>query len=306
MKDAGESPLFPPKYKEAEEAKAAILDLVRREPATINFGKSRWSLDMIIENLDWLQVKTRSGVSQLLERLGISYKRGREYVHSPDRNYRAKLDLLEIARLRSMYAQGRYIFLYEDEVTFYLQPTVARAYEEQGRMQALARRSHTTDSSARIVAAMNALTGQTIYRQQNKITVPCLVNFWYDVRKSYPEAETIYIAVDNWPVHFHPDVLAPLQAQNFPWPPKLPPNWPIKPSAGAKHDDLPIQLICLPTYASWLNPIEKLWRWLRHDVLHLHRLSNDWSGLRQCVVDFMDRFKFDSPSLLRYTGLLPG
>ncbi|MBE2197018.1 MAG: transposase, partial [Anaerolinea sp.] len=31
----------------------------------------------------------------------------------------------------------------------------------------------------------------------------------------------------------------------------------------------------LPTYASWLNPIEKLWRWLRADVLYNHDLAHD-------------------------------
>jgi transposase len=68
---------------------------------------------------------------------------------------------------------------------------------------------------------------------------------------------------------------------------------------------LPIQLICLPTYASWLNPIEKLWRWLKQDVLHLHCLSQDWPALKQAVATFLDGFATGSDSLLRYVGLLP-
>jgi hypothetical protein len=31
-----------------------------------------------------------------------------------------------------------------------------------------------------------------------------------------------------------------------------------------------LQSVWLPTYAPWLNPIEKLWRWLRQDVLKMH------------------------------------
>ncbi|MGQ9628202.1 MAG: transposase [Anaerolineae bacterium] len=42
-------------------------------------------------------------------------------------------------------------------------------------------------------------------------------------------------------------------------------------------------MLCLPTYASWFNPIEKLWRWLKQDVLHLHRLNEDWQALIQRV-----------------------
>jgi hypothetical protein len=68
---------------------------------------------------------------------------------------------------------------------------------------------------------------------------------------------------------------------------------------------LPIQLVFLPTYASWLNPIEKLWRWLRQDVLHCHRYRQDWLLLKQLVLDFMAQFSSGSATLLPYVGLLP-
>ncbi len=59
----------------------------------------------------------------------------------------------------------------------------------------------------------------------------------------------------------------------------------------------------LPTYASWANPIEKLWRWLRQDLLHLHRLAGDLAGLRAAVERFLERFAHGSLALLRYVGL---
>jgi hypothetical protein len=67
-------------------------------------------------------------------------------------------------------------------------------------------------------------------------------------------------------VHCHPKVLAGLQPQTSPFWPRLPDNWPPEPSRRAvRHSDslalalaLPIQLVFLPTYAPWLNPIEKL------------------------------------------------
>jgi hypothetical protein len=64
-------------------------------------------------------------------------------------------------------------------------------------------------------------------------------------------------------------------------------------------------MLCLPTYASWCNPIEKLWRWLEQDILHLHRLSDDWAALKQAVACFLDGFADQSLELLRYVGLLP-
>ena len=59
----------------------------------------------------------------------------------------------------------------------------------------------------------------------------------------------------------------------------------------------------LPTYASWLNPIEKLWRYLKQEVLHLHRLANDLGGLRAEIDRFLDQFTDGSDQLLRYVGL---
>lgn len=271
----------------------------------MGYARSRWSLSTLLSACSWLRLTTEGGLSQLLKRLRIRYKRGRDYVRSPDPAYRRKLDIIEQARLRAYYAPERYAFLYLDEVSFMRQPTVAKAYEQMGHRQPLAQRSHGADTKGRIVATLDAMSGQVVYRQRSHINLSALIGFWYEVRAAYPTAETIFITLDNWPVHFHPDVLAPLQRQQHPEPFHRLRHWPTTPSAKAKHDELPIQLLCLPTYASWCNPIEKLWRWLRQDVLHLHRLSHDWQALKQAVTDFLDRFRSGSQPLLRYVGLLP-
>ena len=96
----------------------------------------------------------------------------------------------------------------------------------------------------------------------------------------YPQYERIYVVQDNWSIHQHPDVLAALATL-----PRIEPVW-------------------LPTYAPWLNLIEKLWRWLRQDVIKMHRLAADWDRLKQQVHAFLDQFAVGSPDLLRYVGLL--
>ena len=98
--------------------------------------------------------------------------------------------------------------------------------------------------------------------------------------RAYPEAERLWVVQDNWPVHRHDEVAAALKR----WP-RIEPVW-------------------LPTYAPWLNPIEKLWRRLRQSVLKLHRLAGDWAKLRQRVNEFLGQFGAGSEDLLRYVGLL--
>lgn len=259
---------------------------------------------MIAQSCAWLRVTTAGGLSRLLKRLGIRLKRGRDYIRSPDRHYLEKLSLIELARLRAYYEPARFVFLYVDQVTYARQPTVARGYEASGPHQPLARRSHRSNTQFRVMGALDACTGQVTYRQCSRISRFTVAAFWQQLRDTYPTAERIYCTVDNWPVHFHVDALACLQPQDFPWLPYVPPHWPATPSPRAKQGNLPIQLLCLPTYASWLNPIEKLWRWLKQDVLHLHPYCDDWHSLKQEVAWFLDQFQDGSDELLRYVGLL--
>ncbi len=314
----GRKPAYSPKYQSNQEAKEAILHTVRREPSQFGKSTSRWSLSYIADVCKWLQVNTLSGMSKLLKRLGISYKRGRSYVYSPDLNYQQKMDLIAQCRLKAWYAPEKYALLYQDEFTIYRQPTVARDYEQMGKFQPLARRSYRSDTQFRGIGALNAVTGQVTYHQASKANIRQLTVFYDMVVADYPHIETIYMVEDNWPVHYHPDLLIHLQPQHFPFPIHVPGNWPKEPSLkakreaqkrkdklGNKHRKLPIQILQLPTYASWANPIEKLWRWVRQSVLHLHRLSDDWQTLKQRVMDFIQAFDKGSNELLRYVGLSP-
>ena len=113
--------------------------------------------------------------------------------------------------------------------------------------------------------------------------------------------------MDNWPVHIHPDVLVALEKQQTRHLRLLPPSWPSRPSAKAVKRwgqlRLPIQLIRLPTDASWCNPTHKLWRKLRQESSHLHRWATDLPQLRAEIDHFLTQFATGSTDLLQYVGL---
>ena len=314
----GRKPAFSPKYESKEEAKEAILHTVRREPSSFGKCRSRWSLSLIADVCEWLQVNTPSGLSQLLKRLGICYKRGRSYIHSPDPYYQQKMDVIAQCLLKAWYVPEKYVLLYQDEFTIYRQPTLDRDYEQMGKLQPLAHRSHGSNTELRGIGALNAVTGQVTYHQASKANIRQLTVFYDMVVDDYPQLDTIYMVQDNWPVHFHPDLLLHLQPQHFQFPIHVPGHWSSEPSprakrdaekrkarSGFRHEKLPIKILQLPTYASWANPIEKLWRWVRQSVIHLHRLSDKWDRLKQRIRDFILSFRKGSNELLRYVGLLP-
>ena len=311
----GRKPAYWPKYQDEDEAKEAILHTVRRDPSLFDSTKTRWSLGLISQVFDWLAVSYPSSLSQLLKRLGISYKRGRSYIHSPDPHYQQKMDMIAQHLLKAWYAPERYALLYQDEFSIYRQPTIARDYEQMGKFQPLARMGYGSNTELRGIGALNAITGQVTYHQTSKANIKELTVFYDMVTQDYPELDIIYMVQDNSPVHFHPDLLIHLQLQDFQFPIYAPGNWPDEPSPKAKRiaekrkaegiTRLPIKILQLPTYAPWTNPIEKLWRWVRQSVLHLHRLSHDWSQLKQRIRDFILSFRKGSNELLRYVGLLP-
>lgn len=281
--------------------------MVHRAPRQYGVPRSRWRLTDVRAACPWLQLSSDSGLSQLLWRLGIHYKRARDHVHSPDPCYQAKLDYIEALKQRVEQSQGREVRLYLDELTYYRQPSLSWGYEQAGEARPLAERSQRSNTPTRVVATLQAGSGRVLFQSGSKVGIPQLVSFYQQVRDSYPQAERLWVVQDNWPIHFHPDVLVALEEQQSPFPFPRPPSWPSDPSPAAVKRwgelQLPIQVVVLPTYASWCNPIEKLWRWLSQDVLHLHRLADDLQALRALVAAFLERFARGSADLLRYVGL---
>lgn len=262
---------------------------------------SRWTLARLLEaTADWLKLSSLSGLSQLLHRLKIHWKRGRYHVHSPDPDYVAKLRSIKQHVLAD--GQDPPLVLFADEFTLYRHPSLAWTYEQQGRRQPLAELGHKSNYDWRIAAALNPYTGQVNYFQARVIDVTRMIRFYRLLHQTYPDRQLV-IVQDNWPIHAHPDVLAALQPQAFLFPLHLPPSWSSQPTRPIPPVPLPIQFLFLPTYASWTNPIEKLWRLLRQEVLHLHRFGDDWPALKQRVWDFLDQFHSGSAVLLRYAGL---
>ncbi|HSH79991.1 MAG TPA: transposase, partial [Herpetosiphonaceae bacterium] len=131
----------------------------------------------------------------------------------------------------------------------------------------------------RIIGALNALTARVDFLDNYIVGRKQVIAFYQQLARAYPQARRLYVVQDNWSVHRHEEVQQALTAL-----PQIEPVW-------------------LPTYAPWLNPIEKLWRWLKQDVLKLHRLAGDWPALRGRVNAFLTQFAAGSPALLHYVGL---
>jgi hypothetical protein len=225
----------------------------------------------------WLARRSLGGVHGVLRRLRLAYKRGRRYLHSPDPAYAAKLAAVAQARAQAVVDPGRVVFLYQDELTYYRHPTVAQGYAPAGSAQPHARQGYGANRRRRVAACLDIGTGRLVAWQRARFDVGTLGRFFRAVAAAYPDAARIYVALDNWPVHQHPALLAALPDR--------------------------MRLLSLPTYAPWTNPTEKVWRWLYQEVLHLHEFTDRWPELEDLVDAWLAQWADGGPALLRYVGL---
>jgi hypothetical protein len=208
----------------------------------------------------------------------VRYRQGWAHLVSPDPLAQLKLDWLAAIQQRVRQHPDLAVLLWLDELTFYRLPTPAPVWGAGQHRAPKARQRAGHNTCGRVVGALNAHTGQTEVLVRSEIGVRQLQQFYQQVRQAYPQAQEIYVVQDCWPVHFLP---------------------PVVQTAGA----LGITLVPLPTYSSWRNPIEKLWRWLKQEVLHMHRWAEDWEQVKLAVQAFLNRFATPNPALLRYVGL---
>jgi transposase len=174
---------------------------------------------------------------------------------------------------------GRMVALFGDEFTYRHWPLPGREWTEATGPPPLAHRAGPGDCTRRIVAALNATDARVHYLEDRAIGHAVFCSFLEQLAQAYPTVERLFLILDNWPVHLQPEVLA---------------------TAERCH----IELVFLPTYAPWLNPIEKLWDALKAEVLRHHRLAGSWKEVRREVEGFLDHYADGSPELLYRVGLL--
>jgi len=227
----------------------------------------------------WLRGRAPGTIHRLLHRVGLRYKRGRAYVHSPDLAYDAKLAAITAAHLLAHAHPTAIVVLYEDEFTYYRRPTLSRGWAPRGADAPRADHAWGTNKQRRVAACLDVRTGRLLTWQRRHFDRHTLLRYYGAVAAAYPEAEVIFVIQDNWPVHFHADVVSGL-------PPKL-------------------VLLPLPTYAPWTNPVEDVWRGLKGAVLHHHAFGDDWGGLQAAVTAWLGQWDGPSPDLLHIVGLEP-
>lgn len=255
---------------------AAVQSSVVTSPA---LGAWRYRLVELRASFKWLADYSLSGVWRLMNRLDIGWKRGYINYWSPDPEYQVKVHFIEECLTIVAADPQHNVAIFVDEMSYHRWPSAAPDWWPRGQTVPRAEHGSCNNPQWRVIGGLNASTGQVSYLQNYIVGRRQVIQFHQHLYRQYRDMKHLFVIEDNWNVHTHPDVQAAIA-------------------------ELPnVTMAWLPTYACWLNPIEKLWKWVRQAVLHRHRLADQWPELRQRVARFFDQFRDGSKALLHYVGL---
>jgi transposase len=228
-----------------------ISEAVRRQvrliarccPRDLGLPFSVWSLSKLAEYLvaaGVFDVISRESVRQILRAAGISWQATKTWKASNDPDFVAKM-----RRVLDLYdhlpADGRVVCA-DEFGPLNLQPRPGRTWRPIGhpaRLRATYNRHHGV---RHMLAALDLRTGKMLYRIRERKRWGEFLSFLKVLRARWP-GQRLYLILDNFSPHKHPHVR----------------SW------AADND---IELVFLPTYASWLNWIESEFAALRYFALN--------------------------------------
>lgn len=134
------------------------------------------------------------------------------------------------------------VMLFQDESTFYQSGLPRKRWARKGTTPTLP--IYGTHSKLNVFGFINPFSGQSHFQYIKKLNADCFIEFLNAILKEYPDAEKVYIILDNAPAHRAKKV------DKF------------------ANDEERLELIKLPPYSPDLNPIETVWREVKKEAVY--------------------------------------
>jgi transposase len=206
-----------------------------------NYGVplNRWSLRRLRRYLLGRGVVGQlsvEGLRQLLRRAGVTWQRTRTWKRSPDPDYEAKaarvLRLYRAAEAGHAACHGCVVVCFDECGPLSLRPWPGSAWAPAGRPWRTRATYHRTGGVRYLLAnldvAADRLWGHLVQHKDGPSVLAALKR----IRARYPDQVGIFVVVDNLSAHFTPQIRAWARANR-------------------------VRLVPVPTYASYLNRIER-------------------------------------------------
>jgi transposase len=239
--------------------------MVSQRPVDVGFeAKYTWTLKIIRAWIlrEFGEKYTLKGVSKLLHRLGFSYTKATYTLVRANKEKQKQFREVTLPELKEELSQGKIDhLLFEDESMIRAYLALQYNWFPTGQQRKIA--THGEHKGAKLFAAIDYETGHVIHREEEKFTATAFQRFLDDILQGYPEGQ-IAIVLDNARTH-HADEIQSFLRQH----PRL-------------------RLVYLPKYSPEFNPVEGLWKWLKHDVVN-NVFFHTFYVIRSHIAAFMKR-----------------
>jgi transposase len=232
-----------PPRRIGNETRARIVTIAWCDPRFLQQPFATWSLSKLCDYLIAAKVVeaiSRETLRQILREGGVSWQATKTWKASTDTEFAAKL-----ARVLDLYdhppTDGRVICV-DEFGPLNLQPRAGRVWRPARKTRRLRATFHRHDGVRHMLAALDLASGKIFYRIKDRKRSREFLELLKVLRARWP-GQKLYLIADNFATHKHPTVTAWCAANN-------------------------VELVFLPTYASWLNWIECEFAALRYFALN--------------------------------------
>jgi transposase len=219
-----------------------VIAMARTDPHALGLPLSCWSLVTLAAHLAREKITTvgRETIRRILRKEKVSLQTTTTWKPSTDPDFVAKM-----TRVLDLYdqrpADGR-VICYDQFGPLNLMPRPGKAWRPATRPKRLRATYKRTQAVRHMLAAVDLATGKMLYRVRARKRWMQFLDLLKVLRQRYPD-ERLYVILDNYSPHKRAEVRAWCNANN-------------------------VELVFIPTNASWLNWIEAEFAALRYFALN--------------------------------------
>lgn len=227
---------------------------------------------------DWIHgqydiVYSITGIHALLHRLGFKYKE--------TTSFPCKMDPVEQADFKEFYEDclenlpANSVLGFIDGVHPQHNTKTTKAWIKEGEKKFIP--SNTGRKRLNINGFYDPLSQEGVFLESETLNTQSSLAFFRKLEQSYPTASSIYAICDKAPYYFNTEVQTYLEGSR-------------------------VELIFLPTYSPNLNLIERLWKFMRKEVINT-KFYEKFKDFKAAVTGFLENLADYKDELKSFVGV---
>jgi transposase len=267
----------PAGHKELRAATRALIEILHHKPKVYGINRSNWTLRSLAEAFEkhYDLRLSHTTVGRLLKEAGLSWKKSRRVLTSPDPNYREKVELL-LNTLQSLKADEDLFFI--DELgPLQVKRYGGRSYTPKGATPTHPQNQHSRGSIT-LYGALSATTNQVTWFYGKSKDSAGIIDLAEMLFNQYHAKSKIYLTWDAASWHGSDELVQ--------WTDKLN-AWNKTSAAGPM-----IEFVPLPSSAQFLDVIEAVFSGMKRAVIHSSDYQSEEEMKTAISTHFRERNEF--------------